>query len=57
MDLCQQRGLNYGIVVRKMDFPSTATMDEARRNLAAAGSSGKAVSLPLPHLSSLHRWP
>lgn len=47
IDLCQQRGLNYGIVVRRMDFPSSATLDEARRNLAAAGTSGRAVSLPL----------
>ncbi|HKD05145.1 MAG TPA: metallopeptidase TldD-related protein [Bryobacteraceae bacterium] len=47
IDLCQQRGLSYGIIVRRMDFPSSATVDEARRNLAAAGSSGRAVSLPL----------
>jgi len=53
IDLCQQRGLTYGIVVRRMDFPSTATMDEARRNLAAAGSAGPAVSLPL-HVYKLY---
>ena len=47
IDLCQQRGLAYGIVVRQMDFPSTATMDEARKNLAASGPSGRPVSLPL----------
>jgi predicted Zn-dependent protease len=46
IDLCQQRGLAYGIVIRRMDFPSTATMEEARRNLAASGS-GRPVSLPL----------
>ena len=53
IDLCQQRGLSYGIVVRRMDFPSTATMDEARRNLGAGGSSGPAVSLPL-HIFKLY---
>jgi hypothetical protein len=53
IDLCQQRGLSYGIVVRRMDFPSTATMDEARRNLSAGGSSGPAVSLPL-HIFKLY---
>ncbi|HZL55661.1 MAG TPA: metallopeptidase TldD-related protein, partial [Bryobacteraceae bacterium] len=53
MDLCQQRGLSYGIVVRKMDFPSTATLEEARKNLASAGSSGHAVSLPL-HIYRLY---
>ena len=53
IDLCQQRGLSYGIVVRRMDFPSTATMDEARRNLSAGGSSGPAVSLPL-HIYKLY---
>lgn len=47
IDLCQQRGLNYGIIIRKMDFPSTAPLDEARKILAAAGANGKAVSQPL----------
>jgi hypothetical protein len=47
IDLCQQRGLTYGIIIRKMDFPSTAPLDEARKILGAAGASGKAVSQPL----------
>ena len=47
IDLCQQRGLAYGIVIKKMDFPSTASIDEARKMLAGAGSSGHAVSMPL----------
>ena len=53
IDLCQQRGLSFGIVVRRMDFPSTATMDETRRNLASGGSSGPVVSLPL-HIYKLY---
>lgn len=47
IDLCQQRGLGYGIIVRKMDFPSTASIDEARKILAGAGSGRSAVSQPL----------
>jgi hypothetical protein len=47
IDLCEQRGLPYGIVVRKLDFPSTAPLDEARRILAANGGSGQPISIPL----------
>jgi TldD protein len=47
IDLCQQRGLPYGIIVRKMDFPSSASLDEARKLLSGAGSSGHPVSMPL----------
>jgi hypothetical protein len=46
IDLIQQRDLPYGIIVRKMDFPSSAALDEARRILAAAGSN-RPVSIPL----------
>jgi TldD protein len=49
IDLCQQRGLPYGMIVRKMDFPSSASVDEARRLLASAGSGGAShpISIPL----------
>lgn len=49
LDLIEQRGLPYGIIVRKMDFPSSASIDEARQILAAgsAGGSNHAVSMPL----------
>ncbi len=49
MDLCQQRGLPYGIVIRKLDFPSAAPFDEARRLLMAAASGGsvRPVSVPV----------
>ncbi|MGD1069280.1 MAG: metallopeptidase TldD-related protein [Bryobacteraceae bacterium] len=47
IDLCQQRGLDYGIIVRKMDFPSTASVDEARKMMAGAGGTGHPVSMPL----------
>ncbi len=47
IDLCQQRGLTYAIVVKKMDFPSTAALDEARKMIAGAGAGRSAVSQPL----------
>jgi hypothetical protein len=45
IDLCQQRGLDYAIVIKKMDFPSTAGGAEIRRLMA--GNGGRAVALPL----------
>jgi predicted Zn-dependent protease len=45
IELCQARSKPYGIIVRKMDFPSTASLDEARRLLQ--GGQGRPVSLPL----------
>lgn len=50
MEICRTRNKPYGIVVRKMDFPSSASMDEARRLLtgsAQSGGSARPVSLPL----------
>jgi len=46
LDLVQQRGLPYAIIVRKLDFPSSATLDEARKVIAAAGT-GHPVSAPV----------
>jgi predicted Zn-dependent protease len=46
IDLCQQRGLQYAIVVKKMDFPSTAVGEEMRRLMGSTGS-GRAVAMPL----------
>jgi TldD protein len=49
IDLIQQRGLPYGMIVRKMDFPSSASIDEARKILSAgsAGGSNRPISMPL----------
>jgi hypothetical protein len=47
IELCQARNKPYGIVVRKMDFPSSATLDEARRIIAASQGSTHPVSPPL----------
>lgn len=46
-EICETRGKPYGIVVRKMDFPSSASTEEVRRLLAGARSSGQPVSLPV----------
>jgi predicted Zn-dependent protease len=45
--LTQARGTPYGILVRKMDFPSTASLDELRRYLSASQSNPRPVSIPL----------
>ncbi len=45
LELCRARGKPYGLIVRKMDFPSSASFDEVRRLFAGAGAS-MPVSLP-----------
>lgn len=45
LDMVKQRNLAFGIVVRKMDFPSTASLDELRRS--APQQQQKPVSRPL----------
>ncbi len=47
LEICQTRGKPYGIIVRKLDFPSSASFDEARRILGQATGSSQPVSLPL----------
>jgi hypothetical protein len=48
LDMIAARGKPYGIIVRKMDFPSSASVEEARRVLNGAQSGGsRPVSLPL----------
>jgi hypothetical protein len=46
LELCAARGKPYGIIVRKMDYPSTGSVDEVRR-LLQGGPGGRAISLPL----------
>ena len=47
IDLCQTRGKPYGIIVRKMDFPSSASIDEVRRMLAGSQGGGRPVSMQI----------
>jgi TldD protein len=46
IDLMNTRGKPYGILIRKMDFPSTASLDEARR-LISASQGSRPVSIPI----------
>ncbi|HZT28236.1 MAG TPA: metallopeptidase TldD-related protein [Bryobacteraceae bacterium] len=49
LEMCQARGRPYGVIVRKMDFPSSASFEEVRRLLSSSAQSGGShpVSLPL----------
>jgi hypothetical protein len=50
LEICKTRSKPYGIVIRKMDYPSSASYDELRRLLtgsASSGGSAKAVSIPI----------
>ena len=46
IELCRTRNKPYGIIVRKMDFPSSAGIDEVRRSWPAQ-QGGRPVSMPL----------
>jgi TldD protein len=50
LDLCRQRNMPYGLLVRKMDFPSSASVAEVQQLVArmtADGGSGRPVSVPI----------
>lgn len=50
IDVCRERNKPYGMIVRKLDFPSSASFDEVRRLLAGMAESGggaRPVSLPV----------
>jgi TldD protein len=47
LELVQARGNNYGIVVRKMDFPSTASEFAGRAGLGAPGGGSRRTSAPI----------
>jgi hypothetical protein len=47
IELCRTRDKPYGILVRKMDFPSSASLEEARRLLSSAPGSARPVSIPI----------
>jgi TldD protein len=51
IQICQARNQPYGILVRKLDFPSSAPFDEVRRLMAANARDGNGgshlVSLPV----------
>jgi TldD protein len=50
IEILKTRNKPYGILVRKMDFPSSASFEELRRLLSGSASSGgsaKPVSIPI----------
>jgi hypothetical protein len=47
IELLQTRNKPYGIIVRKMDFPSTAGLDELRRLLQGVQGGSHPISMPL----------
>jgi hypothetical protein len=50
IQLCKERNKPYGILIRQLDFPSSASLDELRRLLAAMqqdGSGNHFVSPPI----------
>lgn len=46
LEICDARSKPYGVVVRKMDFPSSASVEDARRLLTGT-QGGQPVSMPL----------
>jgi hypothetical protein len=47
VEMLQSRGKPYGMIVRKLDYPSTASLDEARRIVSAQQGVAHPVSVPL----------
>jgi hypothetical protein len=47
IELIQTRSKPYGIIVRKMDFPSSAPFDEVRRLLQSSQGTAHPVSMPI----------
>jgi predicted Zn-dependent protease len=50
MEMCQNRGKPYGIVVRKIDFPSSATFQELRQMFSRGSQSGGVPKVSPPIL-------
>jgi TldD protein len=46
IELCHERSKPYGILVRKLDYPSSASVDELRRMAQSSGNQ-RPASLPL----------
>jgi hypothetical protein len=47
IELVKARSLPYGVIVRKMDYPSTASLDELRRVFNTAEGAAHPVSSPV----------
>jgi predicted Zn-dependent protease len=51
VEMCQNRGKEYGIIVRKMDFPSSSSFQELRQMMSRGGQSGSVPRVSLPILA------
>ena len=47
IEMCRQRSKPYGVIVRRMDFPSSASFEEVHRLLNNSGQGGYPVSAPV----------
>ncbi|HKW97994.1 MAG TPA: metallopeptidase TldD-related protein [Bryobacteraceae bacterium] len=45
LEICRARNQKYGILVRKLDFPSSASVEEVRRMMAANAADGSGSHL------------
>ena len=43
IEICKARMQPYGIIVRKLDFPSSGSVDEIRRLMAANARDGEKI--------------
>jgi TldD protein len=50
IEMCRNRSKPYGIIVRKLDFPSSASINELRQVLSRGQSGGSASTVSLPVL-------
>ena len=57
IDLCRQRGKPYGILVRKLDFPSSASVSEVRELEAENMRSGGGGRAPVPPILVYRVYP
>jgi predicted Zn-dependent protease len=47
IEMMKARNLPYGVIVRRLDYPSTASIEEVMHMMAASGGSGLPVSPPV----------
>jgi len=51
IEICKTRDKPYGILIRKMDYPSSASFDEIRRLMTGGGSGGSSRPVSIPILA------
>lgn len=56
IEMCQQRNKPYGILIRKLDYPASGSLEELR-HLAGGGQGGGAARLTSPPLLAYRVYP